>query len=56
VLVGHPDYEVTAGTATFKGQDLFSLEPEERSHAGLFLSFQTPIEVGRRSSFNLGLN
>ena len=45
MLVGHPDYEVTAGSATFKGKDLFALEPEERSHAGLFLSFQTPIEV-----------
>jgi Fe-S cluster assembly ATP-binding protein len=45
VLVGHPDYEVTAGSATFKGLDLFSLEPEERSHAGLFLSFQSPVEV-----------
>jgi len=45
VLVGHPDYEVTAGTATYKGKDLFELEPEERSHAGLFLSFQSPIEI-----------
>ena len=45
VLVGHPDYEVTAGSATYKGQDLFALEPEERSHAGLFLSFQSPIEI-----------
>ncbi|GBF93688.1 ABC transporter I family member, chloroplastic [Raphidocelis subcapitata] len=45
VLVGHPDYEVTAGTATFKGRDLFALEPEERSHDGLFLSFQSPIEI-----------
>ena len=45
VLVGHPDYEVTSGTATFKGLDLFELEPEERSHAGLFLSFQSPVEV-----------
>ncbi len=34
VLVGHPDYEVTSGTATFKGKDLFALNPEERSHAG----------------------
>lgn len=34
VLVGHPDYTVTGGTATFKGQDLFELEPEERSHLG----------------------
>ncbi|KAG2491944.1 hypothetical protein HYH03_009677 [Edaphochlamys debaryana] len=45
VLVGHPDYEVTGGTAVFKGKNLFELEPEERSHAGLFLSFQSPIEV-----------
>jgi Fe-S cluster assembly ATP-binding protein len=34
VLVGHPDYEVTGGSATYKGKDLFELEPEERSHAG----------------------
>ncbi|GAX81237.1 hypothetical protein CEUSTIGMA_g8669.t1 [Chlamydomonas eustigma] len=45
VLVGHPDYEVVSGSASFKGTDLFALSPEERSHAGLFLSFQTPIEV-----------
>eukprot|EP00798_Chlamydomonas_sp_ICE-L_P003893 gene3893-13963_t len=45
VLVGHPDYEVTGGSATFKGSNLFDLEPEERSHAGLFLSFQSPIEI-----------
>ena len=45
VLVGHPDYEVTAGTATFKGANLFDLDPEKRSHAGLFLSFQSPIEI-----------
>lgn len=45
VLVGHPDYEVTGGTATYKGQNLFELEPEERSHAGLFMSFQSPVEV-----------
>lgn len=40
VLVGHPDYEVTAGEVSYKGQDLLEMEPEERSHAGLFLSFQ----------------
>lgn len=37
VLVGHPDYEVTGGSAVYKGQDLFEVEPEERSHMGLFL-------------------
>lgn len=45
VLVGHPAYEVTGGSVTYKGQDLLQLEPEERSHAGLFLSFQSPVEV-----------
>lgn len=45
VLVGHPDYEVTGGTAVYKGKNLFDLEPEERSHEGLFLSFQSPIEI-----------
>ncbi len=45
MLVGHPGYEVTGGSATFKGKNLLDLEPEERSHAGLFLSFQSPVEV-----------
>jgi Fe-S cluster assembly ATP-binding protein len=54
VLVGHPDYEVTSGSAMYKGKDLFELEAEERSHAGLFLSFQTPIEVRRASQWSSG--
>lgn len=45
VLVGHPDYEVVSGTAVYKGRNLFDLEPEERSHAGMFLSFQSPVEI-----------
>jgi Fe-S cluster assembly ATP-binding protein len=45
VLVGHPAYAVTEGTASFKGKDLWELAPEERSHEGLFLSFQSPIEI-----------
>eukprot|EP00873_Tetraselmis_striata_P012333 jgi/Tetstr1/432597/TSEL_021967.t1 len=45
VLVGHPDYIVTGGSVMYKGEDLFALEPEERSHKGLFLSFQSPIEI-----------
>jgi ABC-type multidrug transport system fused ATPase/permease subunit len=45
VLVGHPDYEVTGGSVTFKGNDLLALSPEERSHQGLFLSFQSPVEI-----------
>ena len=45
VLVGHPDYEVTGGSVTFKGSDLLALSPEARSHQGLFLSFQSPVEI-----------
>ena len=45
VLAGHPDYTVTGGTATFEGKDIFSLAPEERARAGLFLAFQYPVEI-----------
>eukprot|EP00667_Euglena_gracilis_P012782 EG_transcript_13141 len=45
VLVGHPGYEVTGGTVRYRGKDLLAMAPEERSHEGLFLSFQAPIEI-----------
>jgi len=45
VLVGNPLYEVTSGTATFNGKDLLAMKPEDRSHEGLFLSFQYPVEI-----------
>jgi Fe-S cluster assembly ATP-binding protein len=45
VLAGHPSYEVTEGTILFKGEDLLAMEPEQRAHAGLFMSFQYPIEI-----------
>ncbi len=45
VLSGKPDYEVTEGSVTFLGRDLLALKPEERSWAGLFLSFQYPVEI-----------
>lgn len=44
-LAGHPAYEVTGGEVWFKGQNLIELEPEERAHQGLFMSFQYPVEV-----------
>ncbi|WP_100867830.1 Fe-S cluster assembly ATPase SufC [Novosphingobium kunmingense] len=44
-LGGRPGYEVTGGTATFDGEDLFALEPHERAAAGLFLGFQYPVEI-----------
>ncbi|MBV1836526.1 Fe-S cluster assembly ATPase SufC [Acetobacter estunensis] len=45
VLAGREDYEVTAGEALFKGHDLLEMEPEERAAAGVFLAFQTPVEL-----------
>lgn len=44
-LMGHPAYEVTEGTALFKGDDLLELSTEERSLAGLFLAFQYPVAI-----------
>ncbi|MFP6884300.1 MAG: Fe-S cluster assembly ATPase SufC [Roseibacillus sp.] len=45
VITGHKDYEVTGGSVSMDGQDLFKLEIDERSRAGLFLAFQYPAEV-----------
>jgi Fe-S cluster assembly ATP-binding protein len=45
VLAGRPGYEITAGSASFEGQDLLALPPEERARAGLFLGFQYPVEI-----------
>jgi Fe-S cluster assembly ATP-binding protein len=45
VLLGHPSYEVTNGTITFKGEDITGLGPDERARLGMFLAFQYPVEV-----------
>ena len=45
VLTGRPDYTVTAGEVSYDGRDLLAMSPEERSWAGLFLSFQYPVEI-----------
>ena len=45
VLTGKPSYEVTSGSVTFMGRDLLGMKPEERAWAGLFLSFQYPVEI-----------
>ena len=45
VLTGKPDYEVYGGTVSFGDRDLLAMAPEERSWAGLFLSFQYPVEI-----------
>jgi Fe-S cluster assembly ATP-binding protein len=45
VLMGHPRYDVTGGSITFQGEDVFELEPDERAKLGMFLAFQYPSEV-----------
>ncbi|MBQ8737181.1 MAG: Fe-S cluster assembly ATPase SufC [Bacteroidaceae bacterium] len=52
VIVGHPSYEVTEGTIMFNGQNLLEMKPEERAHAGIFLSFQHPVEIPGVSMVN----
>ncbi|MBD5358438.1 MAG: Fe-S cluster assembly ATPase SufC [Bacteroides sp.] len=52
VLAGNPAYEVTEGTVEFYGKDLLAMAPEIRSHEGLFLGFQYPVEIPGVSMVN----
>ena len=52
VLAGNPAFTVTGGSADFHGVDLLALSPEDRSHEGLFLSFQYPVEIPGVSMVN----
>jgi len=45
VIMGHPKYEVTAGSLAFEGEDLTALKTFERARQGIFLSFQNPEEI-----------
>ena len=45
VLAGHPAYSIFDGDIIFKGSSILELDPEERSHLGIFLAFQYPIEI-----------
>ena len=45
IIAGHPAYEVLDGDIIFKGSSILDLDPEERSHLGIFLAFQYPIEI-----------
>jgi Fe-S cluster assembly ATP-binding protein len=45
VLAGHPAYSILNGDILFKGLSILDLEPEDRSHLGIFLAFQYPIEI-----------
>lgn len=52
VLSGNPAYRVEGGSATFMGKNLLDMSPEERSHLGLFLGFQYPVEIPGVSMVN----
>lgn len=52
VLVGNPAFEVTKGEVVFRGKNLLEMSPEDRSHEGLFLSFQYPVEIPGVSMVN----
>src|SRR6056297_3231734 len=52
VLAGRDLFDVTHGTITYDGEDLFEMEPEERAHKGMFLGFQYPIEIPGVSMVN----
>ena len=45
VIAGREEYEIEEGSIDFNGSDIMQLSPEERSHKGIFLSFQYPIEI-----------
>ncbi|WP_299011273.1 Fe-S cluster assembly ATPase SufC [uncultured Tenacibaculum sp.] len=45
VIAGNETYEMTAGSIELEGIDISELAPEERAHAGVFLSFQYPVEI-----------
>jgi Fe-S cluster assembly ATP-binding protein len=59
VLAGREGYSITAGSVSFDGRDLLAMEPEERAVAGLFLAFQSPVElpgVGNATFLRTALN
>ena len=52
ILAGHPSYQVTKGEAIFDEKRLLELNPEERSHEGLFLAFQYPLEISGVTNYD----
>lgn len=52
VLAGHPSYDVTSGSMMYLGQDLQALSPTDRATAGIFLSFQYPLEIPGVTNIN----
>ena len=52
ILAGHPSYQVTGCEIVFDEKDLLDLSPEQRSHEGLFLAFQHPIEISGVTNYD----
>ena len=52
ILAGHPSYEINSGEIFFDNKDLLLLSPENRSHAGIFLAFQYPVEIAGVTNFD----
>lgn len=52
ILAGHPSYNVENGNILFLNKNLLDMLPEERSHEGLFLAFQYPIEIGGVTNYD----
>ncbi len=52
VIAGNEVYEVTDGDIVMDGESILELEPDERSHKGIFMSFQYPIEIPGLSTTN----
>ncbi len=44
-LMGHPSFEITDGSVSFRGQDLLAMSVDERARAGVFLAFQYPVAI-----------
>lgn len=52
ILAGHPSYQIDSGTIFFKGKNLIEMPAETRAHEGLFLAFQSPIEIAGVSNYD----
>ena len=52
ILAGHPSYEVKGGEVTCDSNNLLAMDPEVRSHEGLFLAFQYPLEIAGVTNFD----
>lgn len=52
ILTGHPSYEIESGKILFDDKNLFNMSPEERSHEGIFLAFQYPLEISGVTNYD----